>query len=208
MQQERRVSTAFQSAELRNGQKAFRLLEFCSRSRGAGVNTNGQYDSDRVGERGQIHACALCLECENVVAERRNLNLQAHAVDSPLKRKSSVGILFERTGRNRYGEGANLQGHVFRDRVSPIAVLTQGEGFVQIEARLWGAAVIPSFAKDEAKGAGGPTSERLPTAQSLVIATETGPAPAGKGEPVMAVSAPVLESIVYPETLPELTFAT
>ena len=74
--------------------------------------------------------------------------------------------------------------------------------------RLWGAAVIPSFAKDEAKGTGGPTSERLPTAQSLVIATETGPAPAGKGEPVMAVSAPVLGSIVYPETLPELTFAT
>jgi hypothetical protein len=93
-------------------------------------------------------------------------------------------------------------------RVNPIAVLTQGEGFVQIEARLWGAAVIPSFAKDEAKGTGGPTSERLPTAQSLVIATETGPAPAGKGEPVIAVSAPVLGWIVYPETLPELTFAT
>src|SRR6516164_6056186 len=65
------------------------------------------------------------------------------------------------------------------------------------QARLWGPAVIPSFAKDEAKGTGGPTSERLPTAQSLVIATETGPAPPGKGEPVMAVSAPVLGSIVY-----------
>jgi hypothetical protein len=31
--------------------------------------------------------------------------LQAHAVDDPLKRKSSVGIQFERARRNRYREG-------------------------------------------------------------------------------------------------------
>ena len=108
----------------------FRLLELRCHSRGAGVKTNGQYHSDRISQAYQIHACAQCGECENVVAERHNLNLQAHAVDDPLKRKSSVGILFERARRNRYGEGANLQGHVFRDRVNPIGVPTQGEGFL------------------------------------------------------------------------------
>jgi hypothetical protein len=39
-------------------------------------------------------------ECENVVAERHNLNLQVHAVDDPLKRKSSVGNLLEGARRN------------------------------------------------------------------------------------------------------------
>ena len=31
---------------------------------GAGVNTNGQYHSDWIGEGGQIHACALRIEYE------------------------------------------------------------------------------------------------------------------------------------------------
>jgi len=79
---------------------------------------------------------------------------------------------------NCYGEGANLQGHFFCDRVNPIGVLTQGEGFIQIEARR-GPCHDSSFAKDEAKGTSG------------VIATENGQDPVGKGEPAMAVSAPV-----------------
>jgi hypothetical protein len=33
------------------------------------------------GEADQVHACALCLEYENVVAKGHNLHLQAHAVD-------------------------------------------------------------------------------------------------------------------------------
>jgi hypothetical protein len=66
----------------------------------AGIVPNGQYHIDRVAEAGQIHAYALrlellCLEGENVVAERRNLNLQVQAVDDPLKRKSSAVILPE-----------------------------------------------------------------------------------------------------------------
>jgi hypothetical protein len=60
--------------------------------------------------------------------------MQSHAVNDSLKRKSPVGILLERARRNRYGDGPYLQGHVFRDRVNPIAVLTHGEGFVQLEA--------------------------------------------------------------------------
>jgi hypothetical protein len=102
----------------------------------AGIVPNRQCHSDWVREVGQIHAFALRLECENVVAEVHNLNLQAHSVDDPLKRKSSMGNLLEGTRRNRYGEGANLQGHVFGQRVNPIAVRTQGEGFLQIEAPL------------------------------------------------------------------------
>ena len=51
-------------------------------------------------------------------------------------------------------------------------------------------AVISSFAMDEAKGIIG------------VIVTESGPSPAVNGELAMTVSAPVLGSIVYPETLP------
>ena len=67
-----------------------------------------------------------------------------------------------------------------------MAVLTQGEGFVQIEGRRR-PALISSFAKDEAKG----ISEG-----GVMSATENGPTPAAKGEPAMAVSAPVLGSIV------------
>ena len=100
----------------------FRLLEFCYRAGAAGIVPNGQYHSDRVGEAGQIHASALCLECEHVVAERHDLRLQTHAVNAPLKRKSSVGILFEGARRNPYGEGPNLQGHVFREGVNRIAI--------------------------------------------------------------------------------------
>jgi hypothetical protein len=106
-----------------------------------------------------------------------------------------LGFFLNEPAGISYGEGANLQGHVFRERVNPIAVLTQGEGFVQIEARR-GPAVISSFAKDEAKGTSG------------LLATETGPNPAANGEPAMAVSAPVLGLIVYPETLFESAFAT
>ena len=39
-------------------------------------------------------------------------------------------------------------------------------------------------------------------------ATDTGPCPAGKGDPVMAVSAPLVGLIVYADTLLEPTFAT
>ena len=44
--------------------QAFRLLDFCNRSRGAGVNTDGQYHGDRVGEPGQIDAFPLPLRLE------------------------------------------------------------------------------------------------------------------------------------------------
>jgi hypothetical protein len=175
-------------------------VELRSRSRAAGVIPNGEYHSDRVGESGQIRARALCLEGETVVAERDNLNLQAHAVDSSLKGKSSVGILCERTGRNRYREAANLEGHVFGDRVNPIAVLTQGEGFVQIEARR------RPCADFELRGGRGERNSGVATA----TATETGANPAGKGELVAGVSAPLTWSIVNPETIlgAELKFAT
>ena len=102
----------------------------------AGIGPNGQNQSDRVGEASQIHAFAFCIECENVVAELHNLRLQFHVIDDPLKVKSSVGLLLEGTRRNRYGKGANLQGHVFGQRVNPIGVRAQGEGFLQFEAML------------------------------------------------------------------------
>ena len=43
-----------------------------------------------------------------------------------------------------------------------------------------------------------------------VVVTERGadPAPAGKGEPASGVSAPVMPSMAYAETLLELVFAT
>ena len=82
----------------------------------------------------------------------------------------------ERARWNRYGEGANLQGHVFRDRVNPIAVPSQGEEFVQIEARR-GPCLDFQLCEGRAKGTSG------------VMATETGATPAGKGEPAMGVSA-------------------
>src|SRR5260221_7820053 len=103
---------------------------------GANQGPNGQNHSDRVGEARQIPAFAFCIECENVVTERYNLRLKFHVIDDPLKVKSSVGLLLERTRRNRYGEGPNLQGYVFRDRVNPFAVRAQGEGLLQIEAML------------------------------------------------------------------------
>jgi hypothetical protein len=56
-------------------------------------------------------------------------------LNDPLKHKSSLGNLLEGARRNRYGEGASLQGHVFGQRVNPIGVRAQGEGFLQIEAR-------------------------------------------------------------------------
>src|SRR4029077_13207684 len=90
------------------------FLEFRSHGGAAGIDPNGQSHGDGVGEASQIHAFAICLECENVAAQRHNLHLQAYVVDDPLKLKPSVGILFERARRNRYGERPNLQGHVFR----------------------------------------------------------------------------------------------
>jgi len=42
---------------------------------GTGVNTNGQYHSDWIGEAGQMHTCTLRLKYENLVAEVYNLNL-------------------------------------------------------------------------------------------------------------------------------------
>ena len=39
----------------------FRLLELRCHGRGAGVETNGQYHSDRIGQAYQIHACALAV---------------------------------------------------------------------------------------------------------------------------------------------------
>jgi hypothetical protein len=50
-------------------------------SGGTGVNTNGQDHGHRVGEPGQIHACALYLKGENVVPEGHNLGVQAHTID-------------------------------------------------------------------------------------------------------------------------------
>ena len=47
-------------------------------------------------------------------------------------------------------------------------------------------------------GAGGPA----------VVVTESGPDPAGKGEPKTGTSAPVVPSMVYAETLAEPSFAT
>ena len=44
--------------------------------------------------------------------------------------------------------------------------------------------------------------------QLLPTVTEIGPRPAAKGDPVMAVSAPVVALIVYPEMLLERLFAT
>ena len=76
----------------------------------AGIVPNGQYHIDRVAEAGQIHAHALrlellCLKGENVVAERRNLNLQVQAVDDPLKRKifrcDSAGMSLTESLRRR-----------------------------------------------------------------------------------------------------------
>jgi hypothetical protein len=60
------------------------------RGGGPGVNTNGKNHSDRVGEDGKIRAYALRLECESLVAERHNLNLEAYSVEGALKRKSSL----------------------------------------------------------------------------------------------------------------------
>jgi hypothetical protein len=53
----------------------FDYLELGSRGGGARIDPNGQHHGDRVSQTGQVHACALCLECENVVAERHNLRL-------------------------------------------------------------------------------------------------------------------------------------
>jgi hypothetical protein len=41
-----------------------------------------------------------------------------------------------------------------------------------------------------------------------VVVTEVGTDPAGKGEPAIGVSAPVLPSMLYAETLLENRFAT
>jgi hypothetical protein len=55
------------------------------------------------------------------------LHLQAYAANDPLELEPSVWILFEGARRNRYGEWADLQGHVFCERVNPIGVGTQGK---------------------------------------------------------------------------------
>ena len=44
------------------------------------------------------------------------------------------------------------------------------------------------------------------TSLDAVVVTAYGPDPAGKGEPLMGVSAPVAPLIVYPETLLDRTF--
>jgi hypothetical protein len=191
---------------------AFRLLELCFHSRGAGLNTNGQYHGDWVSEPGQIDACALRLERETVVAEGHNLHLQAHAVDSPLK-----------TQIFRWDSALNEPGGIVTEKVPIWRVTFSVTGLIPFLPRVkdsfrskpgGGPAAISSFAKDEAKAyqsanLGTPfqrinryVRQRLYRSSQRVIATDLGFPPVGKGGLAMGVSAPVLGLIVYPQTVP------